>query len=105
MLYDATSHNHIALNATQSVKDYSQVGCRSSPIQQEKMNSSEDSLFLEAMVDVNIPWTKGLASMFYLVSPTESSYKTVEEVPQFYRKVSLIRGLADLTFMLFPLFN
>ncbi|XP_046682473.1 alkylglycerol monooxygenase-like [Homalodisca vitripennis] len=50
------------------------------------MNSSEDSLFLEAMVDVNIPWTKGLASMFYLVSPTESSYKTVEEVPQFYRK-------------------
>lgn len=35
----------------------------------------------------DIPWTKGLASMFYLVSPTESAYQTVDEVPQFYRKV------------------
>lgn len=54
----------------------------------EKMNVSEDEkLFLEPIVGVEIPWTKGLVSMFYLMSPTESAYQTVEEVPQFYRKV------------------
>uniref|UniRef100_A0A1B6EA86 Alkylglycerol monooxygenase n=1 Tax=Clastoptera arizonana TaxID=38151 RepID=A0A1B6EA86_9HEMI len=45
------------------------------------MNSSDFSMVAMRKA---IPWSRGLASMFYLVSPKDSSYEFVEDVPHFY---------------------